>query len=1722
MSGGEGAQTPGAGPISDDAPTTRPGPAGTLGASQRPRPVDRTTDLPPLPPLPAGWEQVPPTGTGHAAPEPTPEQVDVWQARIAQYEKEAKATTDKAASAALFLEVGRIWEEQLGKQRNAARCYERAFHLAPSDGAVLHAARRLFTEVDNPAMTAKIMEAEVEASRDAEQKGALLAEKAVLLEQRLGNAEEAQRVFGQALDVWAAEPLAIHSLEQLHLSRGEHEALYRVYQSALSVAQGEERRLPLLIAASQLAEDHLDDVPAAIAHYEAVLALAPRHVFALAALRRLYAVAGRWEDLVRVLSASAEAADSAESATAHLMAAAKVELDRLRAPERALVSMLRALERSPKDLVLLRDIEWLYAANDRFQDVAKVLRRELEVTEDPAEVGPISHRLGVVLEERLGRAEEAIPAYARAVELSPGHVPARQALGRLYQRFERWTDLAALFESELETETVPDRRATIGYKLAELLEQRLDRRADAIDRLWAVLEAVPGHAPSLRALERALLQAERPADLVRLYEHELALAADPDQQAFLLERIGRLQEETLDDLGKATEAYRRLVALSPRHLVGLRALARLAERREDWAELRRVLELELEATNDQNEVVRLLHRVGQLQEQRLADEAGAILSYERVLSLAPAFLPALRSLGPLYAAAGRHADLVAMHQREVEATPEPAQAVPLLYRIAEIQLERLKDEAGAVRVYEQILARQPDALPAMSALAQIFARQGAYEPLVDVLSRQAAVVDDPVRKANLLKSLAEICEHELARPDRAAEVYQEILRLGVHQGAAVEALVRIFSAAGLWSALAVALRSAAEVTAEPRARAAVLLHTAEVYAERLDKRDAAVELLEEALRLLPDDPTTLAQLERLYVARKEWGRAVAIAERLSEHENDPKAYAARQVRIALMLEGTLTPPQSGAAHFRRALERMPNHPVALRGLELAHRRSGDWSGLVALYEREAAIHGEPHREAVLRFRAGDICEHRLGDLDGAKARYRAALALDPGFVPALEALRALAERTGDTDTALEAVGQLSSRVADPDRAAQLLFEAGALQLEGKSDTAAAERAFRNLLERVPDHAGASAQLEALLRAREDWAGVTEVMVARAEHAETPDAQAELLLASAHVAQDKLEDAARAAELYRQVLDRKPNDLTALTRLGPLLVQLERPDQALEVFHGVVGTAHDPATLASAFRALGVLYQEHKDDLVKAVQSFQAAFQADPRDAESLERLADVYRGAEDWHSAVNVMLRLVDVKTSTPGRVATLLDLAGVYRGPLDDVDSAVRALTTARELEPTNLQANLQLIELYERIGRWSKVAEVGTAFLEALPADRKADAVPLHLRLARVFETELGDDARATQELRQALAIEPTHPAALEALARLYGKAEATYPQAVDVHRRLLRLDPFRVESYHAIRAMFSARGEHDKAFVACEILGILRAQTSDEHLFYAERRDEVALAASGPLSEDDHARLLVHPDERGPVRSLLEILAGELGKTHPADLGPYDLNARNDRQGPRSDLIVKRLADELGEVLLPPPFEVWITRAEPLGVFAESAEPLALIIGADLERRYRETEKRFLIARQLERLRGGHHLLEAVGADELGKLLVATCKLANPSTPGGDAPEIAELSRKIGKLLSRKARKALDDLGGRATGLVFDRERHRTAAAHTANRAGLALTHDLEVAVRAIAREQGIKSVFADAAGAAETIGKSAEIRELLAFAISEEYFSLRAKLGFAIQA
>jgi cellulose synthase operon protein C len=649
---------------------------------------------------PAEAENLPLAGGPGSQPAPyDPRQAPMWQALIAEYEREIATLGEQPEAARLYYECGRIWEEKLAQPRNAWQCYNRAFQLQPGYLPNIRAARRLASQVGNWNVAVQIIDSELSAVEDAGLRAHLLHTRGRILEEKLGRVDDARAAYEAALREAPGHVEVLRQLERLALAANDWARVAELRGLLLERASDPQVAVQLLLSLARMRLGQGQDPAGAEELYRQVLARDPHNPIAMQALRRLYTESRKWEPLVELLLAEAAALEEPAAACERTYRAARLLKEQVGDDERAIQALQKALELSPGDHMVLAELALMLEGLMRWQELIPVIQRQVQVITDRQELVALHFKLGALWEEKLFNEDQAITCYQRVVELDPGYLPALQALGKLFYRKGLWAQLVQMYEVEIREAQDPKQRINRTYKLAEILEERLGRHDEAIQRYESCLENNPGFLPAIQALSRLYTKFSRWEALIQMYERELGGTQDHDQVVFLLDKVGALWEEKLNNVDKAIETYQRILEVSPNHVPAIRALGKLYARVDRWADMVRINELEGQLVNDQKQVVSLLHRNGEIFEEKLNDKDKAIELYQQALVLSPSYLPALQSLGRLYFVKGRWVELIGMYRQEMEVTQNAAQQVTLLFKIGELYEDRLNEVDQAVGSY---------------------------------------------------------------------------------------------------------------------------------------------------------------------------------------------------------------------------------------------------------------------------------------------------------------------------------------------------------------------------------------------------------------------------------------------------------------------------------------------------------------------------------------------------------------------------------------------------------------------------------------------------------------------------------------------------------------------------------------------------------------------------------------------------------------------------------------------------------------------------------------------------------------------------------------------------------------------------------------------------------------------------------------------------------------
>jgi tetratricopeptide (TPR) repeat protein len=1567
---------------------------------------------------------------------------------------------------------------------------------------------------DAPALAAAC-EADAAEQEPGPAAATLLAEAARLREEHLADPAGALATWLRAADADPTDAAPLRAARRLALTSGDVALGCDLLAREAERAQGPEAAA-LQLARSRLLAERLgraDDAAAAIARARAAdpaSRAVAEHEAALAA------AAGRPAERADALERLAALEPEPSRAAALLLEAAGA----LPAGEGERVAALagRALDLAPADpstrAAVLRAADAADRTDLRLRALAAEARAAGVAPRDAALAG--CELAGLL--ERLGQGDAAEAALAAARAAAGADEVALEALARAHEARGAWEAAAEVLRSSAARPALGGDAAALAaenLRLAELCEERLGRPDEAVACYRAALAAAPGDRCALAALGRLQARAGDWSGLAATFLAERDAASHPRERAHRAFRAAEVLDERLGRAAEAQGLLEEALRDDPALLAAHQALERSYERDGQHAALAALLGRDLEATGDREERIALLLRLARLRGERLGDAGGASSALEQVLELAPDHVVALRELAALAERGGRHAEVVALHERLAARTADRWTVIALLSRSAEVQEERLGDPAAAASTHERILALDPAHRPSLRALGRLWASAGRWTDLVAMHRCEAEVATSPDAAAALHRRAGEILEDRVGDLEGAAACYRDALTLAPGHVGAARALARVERARGRWEGVVDALQAEAAALAAPDRRAALLAEAGQLCEAWLGDAERALAAHEEALRACPSFAPSLRALDRLAPTAGRWSE-LAAAWRAAADVLAGGERAAALVRAAEVVAGPLADPAAAAETCRAALEAapadaaaalllsrlgersepsLPEDPLAPAGAEDPRARA---ERLEAAGRAERGAAGR----AVVALRAGDAWE-TAGEPDRARACFEAALEAVPGDLAALGRLRRLHARRGDWP-ALRAVLQAEGRARrDPARAAAALVEAGELALSRLADPAGAGADWLAALDRVPSDAALASRLDVLLESTGSARELCDLREGRARLEAAPERAAEAWVAAARVAGGALGDPGRALADVDAALAAAPGDPGALLMRAQLLAAAGRAADAARDLAACLAAAPEAAALAEAHLQLAALHQGPLADPPRALSHLAAALAAAPDHPLALERLARLHAAARNWPAAADALRRLVALPGLPPDALrAHLIALAEVRAEGFGDAAAAAALCQRALELAPADALASERLARYRAAGGDRAGVVgalEAAAAAAAAGPARARA-----HLRAARVLAGALGDPRRALAELRRAVAADPASEAAREALADLLAITDPA--AAVEEHRWFLADDPARVASWRALFAIFRAQRAHDRAFVTAAALRFLEAASDDDTAYHAQNAPQAPPGSGDALGAEGWLALR-HEGDRGPLSDVLALCGDALGEA--AELAPVS------REKTRGAQPLERLVEELCANVGVEPFA--LRHAGPgADLWIEPGDPPAVRAGADLTRVHGVAEQRFLLARVAARLRARAGVATRVDADGLRALLAAAVRQIVPGYQGLGVPPEA-MSRAVARALPRRVRRALEaPARAVAAGPAPDVAAFHAALRSTADRVGLLLAGDVAAALALVLREGGPVAPGAVAAAARAR----AELHQLLRFAVSEEHLGLRQRLRLAI--
>ncbi|MFH1808455.1 MAG: tetratricopeptide repeat protein [Pseudomonadota bacterium] len=1279
------------------------------------------------------------------------------------YLQAAERLDDAAARQRLWLRAADL-AQRAGAPNVAREALGRVLNEDPNSDAALNALESLVVKGEDARALAEALEARLAVARATKERHTLLLRLARLYAQELRDAARAIDRYRALLDLDPADGEALEALDGLLRREERWRELAVVVEKRIALSD-EPAASELRLRLAKLLEDRLNKPIDALELYETMHSAAPERLDVVAALERLllrgvetvriagvlqphYAAVGAHRRHVEMIEIRRQATEDPARRATLAREAGRVLEEELRNPREAFTALSMALVDQPEDSELPRALDRLAESAGCHDELARVLEKAAAaLPESPAKVA-LEARRADILEQRLGNADAAIEAHRNLLRQNPGNLGSLDALIGLLEATGRHEELVEWLEVRRDFTDLAE-RAALDERIGLVLSEQLQHTDEAIQ---AFERAREGKDDRIR--ERALLQldtlylARGDGTALRSVLEERAVIAVGTERSELFARIGELcldardasaalpaLAEALRGDGQNARAIAALARLcdddtadQPQRVEAARILEPVRRDEDNAAGLVKVLSLRMAASTDTAQRRALVVELATLLTEDLDRSGEAVDLLLQHVQADPEDTEGRGLAERLALASGEHERLFAtLHEMVVAGG---AHAEPMARRLVELARER--GNPGVARAaLTTLLEANPEHSWALSQLVDLSRSDDSPATLGEALLAQAQVLETS-RAIPVLLEAAEafVLAQNIERAVLALRMRIDLggfdLAVADRLAAMLTSLERHEEVAGLWHDA----KSLAEASLYPE----ISLRLAMAHLGPLENPEAAVKHFGECL-----DANVEGEAAR---------RAVSMLDALARGEHQAR-HGARTVL---------------AAHFRHSNQPRP----LIEMLELTADECTQAEERAAMFDEITALRDGTLQEATLAFAA-------------ATRSYRAS----PSDQRLLQ-LRDLAARSESDETYVALLEEIADgcEADERSRAADLLKEAARASGEQLGDRASRVRLLQKVLELVPGDGEALAALESSHREAAETEQLVQVLLQKAEATEGEERfdsliQAARLQVEAPAQRDEgitllrrlaEENPQRGPvlELLETALSRRGDRLAAsqvlrqrieleedaglrgamLTRLGRMLLGLERHSEALESLAAAAAEAARDPSLAAA---IGELLEHARTTGTPSPVAV----------AELMETVLRAIGSTEDLPPVLEIRLQA----SNEPAlRQELLLEIAHIQETMLGQ--PALAFMTACRALR--EVAGDVSALERADRLARHSNWEEELVDVIEEIVEDLDDAAASAQLH-ARAAELCSGDNARALQHIDAAYTAAPDDLGVAETLVRL-----------------------------------------------------------------------------------------------------------------------------------------------------------------------------------------------------------------------------------------------------------------------------------------------------------------------------------------------------------------
>jgi tetratricopeptide (TPR) repeat protein len=408
--------------------------------------------------------------------------------------------------------------------------------------------------------------------------------------------------------------------------------------------------------------------------------------------------------------------------------------------------------------------------------------------------------------------------------------------------------------------------------------------------------------------------------------------------------------------------------------------------------------------------------------------------------------------------------------------------------------------------------------------------------------------------------------------------------------------------------------------------------------------------------------------------------------------------------------------------------------------------------------------------------------------------------------------------------------QLEGPLSTQERVTKLTRLGRLYECEAGLEEAAAE-VYREALALEADHVPALRALGRLYARRDNWAGLADLYEREIANMAGAPSVWRRHFQLAEIYRVRLENAVRALEHYRQVLEHRPHYLPALKAAAGLLGELGRWSELADLFLASVEVAPNRRQKLYLLDKVAEVAENELQNYEVAIGAWQEILLLDDQHPRAFAALGRLYAKTGQWNRLIELNMREIELVEDLEEEAVLRQKCAEIAERHLEDLDLAEKHYRAALDVLPDFLPALEGLGRIYMRKERWDDIIEMSGRELQQ--TDDLREAIRRLGALAEIFETRLDRREDAIRIYERILELDPSDAHAIESAIRLNYTLER-WPEVIELTERKLvaTSEPRAFASLQGELGMIAEWHQNDLGKAYARYLAALDAEPANAH--------------------------------------------------------------------------------------------------------------------------------------------------------------------------------------------------------------------------------------------------------------------------------------------------